>query len=105
MRQANADLRTPLRRDDVPRLALAVGHSHGARESVVRMDLDRQWLVREQQLEQQGRRRSPFVGPFEPKLSHGIISTVDATPRLKITDAPRLVNDAHRGLFGGHSLS
>src|SRR5206468_12022491 len=58
--QTNADLRARFRRDDVPSLALAVRHSHRAREGIVRMDLDRQWRTGEQQLQQQGRHRSIF---------------------------------------------
>jgi hypothetical protein len=69
------------------------------------MDLDRQWLAREQQLEQQGRDRGVVVGPLEPQLAHGITCTVDAAPWLEIADPPGLANDPHGGMFGGHILS
>src|SRR6185312_2290654 len=46
--QADADLRARFRRDDIPRLALAVRHPHRARKGVVRMDLNGQWLASEQ---------------------------------------------------------
>src|SRR6266536_190386 len=70
--QTNGNLRARFRRDDVPCFALAVRHPHRAREGVVRMDLDGQWLAREQQLEQQCRRRSGLIGALEPQLSHGV---------------------------------
>ena len=70
--QSSADLRVGLGGEDVPCLALAVRHPHRARESVVRMNLDRQWLAGEQQLEQQGRGGRILVGPLEPQLADGV---------------------------------
>src|SRR5271168_3158906 len=105
MLQPDADLCVRFCRDDVPGLALAVRQPHRARESIVRMDLDRQWLACEQQLEQQGGDRRVLVGPLEPQLSHGITGTVDAAPWLEIADPPGLVNDPHGGMFGWHMLS
>ena len=105
MLQADADLGVRFCRYDVPCLALAIRHPHRARERIVRMDLDGQRLACEQQLEQQGRNRSVFVGPLEPQLPHGITCTVDAAPWLEIIDPPGLVNDPYGGMFDGHILS
>jgi hypothetical protein len=103
--QTNADLRVRFRRKDVPGFALAVWHSDRAGEGVVRMDLDRQWLAREQQLKQQRCVRSVLVGPLEPQFPDGVTRAVDVAPWLEIADAPRLVQRPHGRVFDGHGLS
>ena len=53
--QAEGDLGSRSRIEDVPGFGLAVGEPYRLRIGIVRMDLDGKWLAREQQLEQERR--------------------------------------------------
>src|SRR5271168_3842303 len=105
MFQSDAYLRVRLGRKNVPSLALAVRHSHGAGKSVVRMNLDRQGFAGEQEFEEQGRGLGMLARPFEPQFADGIARAVKAAPGWQIADPPRLVNDPHVGKLGRHKLS
>jgi hypothetical protein len=103
--QSDAYLRIGLGRKDIPGLALAIRHSQCAGESVVRMNLDRQWFAGEQEFEEQSRGLGMLVRPFEPQFANGIGRAVKAAPGVQIADPPRLVNDPHGGKLGRHKLS
>jgi hypothetical protein len=69
------------------------------------MNLDRQRLIGEQQLEQQGRDGRVVVRALKPKLSDPIAGYVDAAPGMEIHNPPRLARDLRGGMFDGHRLS
>ena len=105
MLQSSADPRIRPGREDVPRFALAIRHPHRARVGVVGVNLDRQGLAGEQQLEQQRRRRGILVRTLEPQFAYGVMGAVDTAPWLQIMTPPRLVNDPHGSMFGRHGMS
>ncbi|MEY9117098.1 hypothetical protein ABIE86_005830 [Bradyrhizobium diazoefficiens] len=100
--QPQRNPRARRRRQDVPRLGLPVRQADGVCEFVIRVNLDRQGLAGEQQLEQERRAGRTLVDTPKPQLTDRISRSVDAAPGTQIDAAPGFAGDLDGGMLDGH---
>ncbi len=103
--QSQRNLRARRRREDVPRLGFPFSRPMACANSSGRVNLDRQGLAGEQQLEQECRARRTLVDAFEPQLADRVSGSVNAAPGAQIDAAPGFAGDLYGGMLEGHSLS
>ena len=90
---------------NVPGLGLAVRHADRLREGVVRVNLDGQRFIREQQLEQQCGGWSGQIGTLKPQLTYRDAAALKLAPGPEIGTSPGFVHDLHAGMFDRHAYS
>jgi hypothetical protein len=100
--QAEGDLGSRGRTEDVPGFGLAVGEPHRLCIGIVWMDLDGKWLAREQQLEQERWTWSRPSGPLIPDFTDGDAIAARIAPGGQIDDAPRPWKGLHMCTFDCH---
>jgi hypothetical protein len=69
------------------------------REGIVRVNLDRQRLLREQQLEEKRRIRRVGVSTLEPELADRGAILVDLAPGPKISASPGFADGSNAGML------
>src|SRR5436305_8357359 len=72
------------------------------RECIVRVNLNGQRCLREQQLKQQSRVWRFHIGALKPKLADRDTVSLDVAPRQEVGAPPRLAHNPRAGMFDRH---
>jgi hypothetical protein len=97
--EANRYLGVRCRGNDIPCLGLAVRKADGPGEAVIRMNLNGELFVGEQQFKQQGWVRSSCAGPLKPEFANRFALGIDRAPGNERLASPRFANNLSSGVF------
>src|ERR1700730_18446866 len=89
---------------DVPGLGLAMPQTDRLREGIVRVNLDRQRFLGEQQLEEQGRVWRVHVWALKPEFADRDAILANLAPGPEIGASPGFAHDPHAGMFDRHDI-